>query len=77
MEKLAIWNFLHYRGLDKAIYCLKNKRYEEIIDACNDEIKSYEELSTKAGVDGEDEYHAKINGTHDSEDEGISADDSQ
>ena len=56
---------------------MKKKRYEEIIEACDDEIKSYEELSTKAGVDGEDEYHSKINGTHDSEDEGISADDSQ
>jgi len=62
------------RGLEKALYCLKNKKYEDIIDACNEEIDCEVKISPEVSVD---ENQSKLNGSNDSEDEGFPADDSQ
>ena len=59
------------------MHCLKKQRYEDIIDACNYEIENDGKLSIAKEVNVGDESSSKINGTHDSEDEGFSADDSQ
>ena len=59
------------------MYCLRKQRYEEIIDACNDEIENHSKVSSEAEVNVGDERQPKTNGTQDSEDEGFSADDSQ
>ena len=62
------------RGLEKALHCLNQKKYEDIIDACNEEIDSEVEISPEVQ---NDENQSKLNGTNDSEDEGFPADDSQ
>ncbi len=65
---------LGYRGLEKALHFLQLKKYEEIISACDEEIQTEENES----VQNENvEDPPKVNGTHDSEDEGFSADDSR
>ena len=63
-----------YRGLEKALLFLQRKKYEEIINACNEEIQT-EENESAQNENVEDP--PKVNGTHDSEDEGFSADDSR
>ena len=67
--------FYYHRGIDKALYCLKDKKYEEIIACCNDEIQSAVAVSPE--IENIDENLIKLDASNDSEDEGISADDSQ
>ena len=63
-----------YRGLEKALHFLQLKKYEEIVNACDEEIQT-EENESAQNENVEDP--PKVNGTHDSEDEGFSADDSR
>ena len=63
-----------YRGLEKALHFLQLKKYEEIINACDEEIQT-EENESAQNENVEDQ--PKVNGAHDSEDEGFSADDSR
>ena len=65
---------LCHRGLEKALHLLQLKKYEEIINACDEEIQT-EENESAQNENVEDP--PKLNGTHDSEDEGFSADDSR
>ena len=72
---LQLTKFYNPRGIDKALYCLKDKKYEEIIACCNDEIESAVAVSPEAHT--VDENLIKLDASNESEDEGISADDSQ
>jgi len=60
-------------GLDKALYYLNTKKYDFIIESCNEEIDENQSNEDQPS----DENHLEMNGKNESEDEGISADDSQ
>ena len=62
-----------FRGLDKALYYLNTKKYDFIIESCNEEIDENQSNEDQPS----DENHLEMNGKNESEDEGISADDSQ
>ena len=64
----------NFRGLDKALYYLSSKKYDNIIESCNEEINDIDQSNEDKTVDGN---NVEMNGNNESEDEGISADDSQ